>query len=66
MHLTSQEIQNIMNLIGAAPIKGAEALAVALLQQKLNAMMLELQTSESEEVEPKPEESKDGSTKPRK
>ncbi len=34
-NLTKQDITNILNLIALAPIKGNEAMTVALLQQKL-------------------------------
>lgn len=37
--LEQTDIKNLLALIAIAPIKGVEATTVALLQQKLNAML---------------------------
>ena len=51
MNLTQEDLKNILALISNAPIRGQEATAVALLQQKLIALL-----------EPKDEESKQQDT----
>lgn len=38
-NFTHEELKNILALIGLAPIKGSEAVTVALLQQKINQML---------------------------
>lgn len=38
-HFTPEELQNILNLISIAPIKGSDATVVALLQQKIVGMI---------------------------
>lgn len=47
---TNEELKIILALISLAPIKGSDALAVALLQQKIETLM--------KPAEPKPEEPK--------
>lgn len=37
--INAEDIKNIITLIGEAPIKGANALGVAVLLQKLNAAL---------------------------
>ena len=37
--LTQEDYKNILSLIGMAPIKGSEALPVALLQQKITMLL---------------------------
>lgn len=37
--LTQEEIKNLVTLIALAPIKGSDAMTVALLQQKLAKML---------------------------
>lgn len=37
--LTPEDIKNLIALISVAPIKGSESMTVALLLQKLNAML---------------------------
>jgi hypothetical protein len=39
MMLTPEEIKNLLLCLSKTPITGAEALTVALLQQKLSAML---------------------------
>ena len=36
---TQEELRNLLALIGIAPIKGSEATTVALLQQKITALV---------------------------
>ncbi len=40
--LNQTDITNLLALIAAAPIKGAEAITVGQLQQKLNTMLTDL------------------------
>ncbi len=56
--LNSQEITNILALIKLAPIKGEEALTVAILQQKLTKMLSDMQTPSETPVETTPKKSK--------
>lgn len=49
--LTNQDINNLLSLINIAPIKGNEAMTVAVLQQKLNAMLV----PDSAPITPAPE-----------
>lgn len=49
---TQEELKNISVLINIAPIKGAEATTVALLQQKINNLLV-LPSENSPEPEPK-------------
>jgi len=39
--LNNEDIKNILALINLAPVKGSDAMTVALLQQKLSGMMIE-------------------------
>lgn len=49
--LTQEDIKNILALISRADIKGGEATAVAILQQKLGGMVTTSQVSATPEVE---------------
>lgn len=53
MQLTNEEIKNILVLISRANVTGAEALAVAQVQQKLNSMAAETEMPVIQ-AEPKP------------
>lgn len=53
MKLTNEEIKNILVLIGRAQVTGAEALAVAQVQQKLQQMATEQEISAIQADEPK-------------
>lgn len=46
--LNQEEIQNILAVMSKATITGAEATTVALLQQKLNAMLIPTETKPEE------------------
>ena len=46
MELTKNDLKNILNLISIAPIKGSDAIAVAVLQQKI-AKLLEVKPEET-------------------
>ncbi len=41
MQFTKEELQNLLALVNSAPIKGVEATTVALLQQKIAALLKE-------------------------
>lgn len=41
-HFTTEELKNISNLINRCNIAGSEALTVAVLQQKIAKMMVEV------------------------
>ena len=54
--LDAEDINAILEIMSRAPIKGAEAIAVAIVQQKLKAMLpKEEKTPEVAEI-PQPEE----------
>lgn len=38
---TNEELKNIWSLINIAPIKGSDAMTVAILQQKINGLLTE-------------------------
>ena len=49
MNLTQEDIKNLLILIAKAPLVGSEALVVAVLQNKLQAMIESPQGEQKEE-----------------
>jgi len=56
MELTQEDLKNILVLIGLAPIKGEQAMTVAILQKKINALKNKVEPKEV--IEPKKEDEK--------
>lgn len=50
MELTQEDLKNILVLISSAPINGSQATTVAMLQNKINAMMIPEQVVEEQEA----------------
>lgn len=64
--LTEQDIKNTISLINAAPIKGNEAMTVALLVQKLTNMLTPIGSVTTKEEIVTPEEPKTEKTNAKK
>jgi len=56
---TKQELQNIGQLISAAPITGKDSVVVAMLLQKIGRLLAESDKPTEKPAEPKPETAKE-------